>query len=187
MGIRLGTGAVAMMACDGLHFARSRCARGRDGGRKACCARAALTVPVALGRGGVRADKREGDGATPAGVFQPLRVWWRADRLPRPRTGLPLRRIGRSTPGAKTRPTGATTALSSVRPMNQATGLARRRALRPVRRDRPQYAAPHRRPWQRGLYPRGTAGFRADGRMRRAAAGRSEASREPARAKHAES
>jgi L,D-peptidoglycan transpeptidase YkuD (ErfK/YbiS/YcfS/YnhG family) len=51
-------------------------------------------MPVALGRGGIRADKREGDGATPRGRFHPLRLWWRADRLPRPHTLLPARRIG---------------------------------------------------------------------------------------------
>jgi L,D-peptidoglycan transpeptidase YkuD (ErfK/YbiS/YcfS/YnhG family) len=50
-------------------------------------------IPVALGRTGVKANKREGDGATPAGRFHPLRLWWRADRLPRPRTSLPVRRI----------------------------------------------------------------------------------------------
>lgn len=56
-----------------------------------------LTVPVALGRGGVRANKREGDGATPAGRFRALRLWWRADRSPRPASlRLPSRRIGRS-------------------------------------------------------------------------------------------
>lgn len=49
--------------------------------------------PVALGRGGVRADKREGDGGTPRGRFRLLRLWWRADRLSRPQTALPLRRI----------------------------------------------------------------------------------------------
>lgn len=49
--------------------------------------------PVALGRGGIRADKREGDGGTPRGRFKLLRLWWRADRLPRPRAALPLRRI----------------------------------------------------------------------------------------------
>ncbi len=54
-----------------------------------------LCLPVALGRGGVRANKREGDGGTPGGRFRPLRLWWRADRLPRPRTLLPIRRIGR--------------------------------------------------------------------------------------------
>ena len=51
-------------------------------------------VPVALGRGGVKANKREGDGATPRGAFRLKRLWWRADRHPRPRTRLPVRRIG---------------------------------------------------------------------------------------------
>ena len=50
-------------------------------------------VPVALGRGGIRANKREGDGATPKGIFRPRQVWWRADRYPRPRTFLPVRAI----------------------------------------------------------------------------------------------
>lgn len=54
----------------------------------------AMTWPVALGRGSIRADKREGDGGTPAGTFHPVRLWWRADRLPRPATLLPVRRIG---------------------------------------------------------------------------------------------
>jgi L,D-peptidoglycan transpeptidase YkuD (ErfK/YbiS/YcfS/YnhG family) len=52
-------------------------------------------VPVVLGRSGIRVNKREGDGATPAGRFRPLRLWWRADRGPRPRAGLPVHRIGR--------------------------------------------------------------------------------------------
>jgi L,D-peptidoglycan transpeptidase YkuD (ErfK/YbiS/YcfS/YnhG family) len=51
------------------------------------------TAPVALGRGGVRADKREGDGGTPKGAFRPRRLWWRADRHPRPLTFLPVRPI----------------------------------------------------------------------------------------------
>lgn len=50
-------------------------------------------LPVALGRGGVRANKFEGDGATPRGRFRLLRLWYRADRLPRPRTPLPVRPI----------------------------------------------------------------------------------------------
>jgi L,D-peptidoglycan transpeptidase YkuD (ErfK/YbiS/YcfS/YnhG family) len=53
-----------------------------------------LTVPVALGRGGIKADKREGDGGTPRGTFQARQLWWRADRNPRPRTFLPVRAIG---------------------------------------------------------------------------------------------
>jgi L,D-peptidoglycan transpeptidase YkuD (ErfK/YbiS/YcfS/YnhG family) len=44
----------------------------------------------ALGRGGVSARKREGDGATPLGVW-PLRfVLYRPDRVARPRTTLPV-------------------------------------------------------------------------------------------------
>lgn len=52
-----------------------------------------LAIPVVLGRSGIRANKYEGDGATPRGRFRLIRLWWRADRHPRPRTGLPARRI----------------------------------------------------------------------------------------------
>lgn len=49
-------------------------------------------VRCALGRGGVKpaTEKREGDGASPAGVWPMRRVLWRADRLARPVTALPL-------------------------------------------------------------------------------------------------
>jgi len=52
------------------------------------------TIPVALGRGGIEANKREGDGGTPKGVFRPVQCWWRADRHPQPSTFLPVRPIG---------------------------------------------------------------------------------------------
>jgi L,D-peptidoglycan transpeptidase YkuD (ErfK/YbiS/YcfS/YnhG family) len=52
-----------------------------------------LALPVALGRTGVKGNKREGDGATPRGVFRLKRLWWRADRHLRPATLLPVRRI----------------------------------------------------------------------------------------------
>ena len=51
------------------------------------------TIAVALGRGGILANKREGDGGTPRGTFRPRQVWWRADRHVRPRTHLPVRAI----------------------------------------------------------------------------------------------
>jgi L,D-peptidoglycan transpeptidase YkuD (ErfK/YbiS/YcfS/YnhG family) len=50
-------------------------------------------IPVALGRGGILANKREGDGGTPRGTFRLRRLWWRADRLNRPPTRLPARPI----------------------------------------------------------------------------------------------
>ena len=40
------------------------------------------TLRCALGRGGARADKREGDGATPVGDLPLRRVLYRADRGP---------------------------------------------------------------------------------------------------------
>ncbi|WP_441232997.1 L,D-transpeptidase family protein [Bradyrhizobium sp. 930_D9_N1_4] len=53
-----------------------------------------LTIPVALGRGGILANKREGDGGTPRGSFRPRQLWWRGDRYSRPQTFLPARPIG---------------------------------------------------------------------------------------------
>jgi L,D-peptidoglycan transpeptidase YkuD (ErfK/YbiS/YcfS/YnhG family) len=68
--------------------------RSRPGARSQGWLRAGGKIfPVALGRAGIRALKREGDGGTPTGTFRPIRLWWRADRLPRPRTQLPMRRI----------------------------------------------------------------------------------------------
>lgn len=53
-----------------------------------------MWLPVALGRSGIKANKREGDGGTPRGTFRLKRLWWRKDRLPRPLTTLPVRPIG---------------------------------------------------------------------------------------------
>ncbi len=50
-------------------------------------------VRAALGRGGVRALKREGDGGTPRGRFPVRAVLYRHDRTRRPRTPAPLRAI----------------------------------------------------------------------------------------------
>lgn len=48
---------------------------------------------VALGRSGILALKREGDGGTPFGRFSIRQVLYRSDRLKRPQTALPLRAI----------------------------------------------------------------------------------------------
>jgi L,D-peptidoglycan transpeptidase YkuD (ErfK/YbiS/YcfS/YnhG family) len=56
----------------------------RLGGRHYCCA---------LGKGGRRALKREGDGATPIGAFPVRFVLFRQDRIAPPATGLSCRPI----------------------------------------------------------------------------------------------
>jgi L,D-peptidoglycan transpeptidase YkuD (ErfK/YbiS/YcfS/YnhG family) len=53
-----------------------------------------LWLACALGRGGRRALKCEGDGATPIGAWPMRRVLYRADRVARPRTLLPVSPIG---------------------------------------------------------------------------------------------
>ncbi len=68
---------------DGLNPARSTGVL-RYGGRN---------MPCTLGRGGRRAIKREGDGATPAGLWPIREILYRADRMRRLRTKLPLRVI----------------------------------------------------------------------------------------------
>lgn len=50
-------------------------------------------VRCALGRGGGRADKREGDGATPVGCFPLREVFYRPDRGSAPATALPVKAL----------------------------------------------------------------------------------------------
>jgi L,D-peptidoglycan transpeptidase YkuD (ErfK/YbiS/YcfS/YnhG family) len=52
--------------------------------------------PCALGRAGLIADKREGDGGTPIGRFLFRTLLFRADRVPHIETRLPARHIERS-------------------------------------------------------------------------------------------
>lgn len=52
------------------------------------------TYHCAIGKGGISVDKKEGDGKTPVGVFPLRECWYRADRLPAPKTKLPLKIIG---------------------------------------------------------------------------------------------
>ncbi len=48
-----------------------------------------LDFPAAIGKGGVRSLKREGDGATPRGFWRAMRIYYRPDRLRRPVAALP--------------------------------------------------------------------------------------------------
>lgn len=52
-----------------------------------------IPYPCALGHGGMTSGKREGDGATPRGSFRLLEVFYRADRIAKPDTTLPVRAI----------------------------------------------------------------------------------------------
>jgi L,D-peptidoglycan transpeptidase YkuD (ErfK/YbiS/YcfS/YnhG family) len=52
-----------------------------------------LRLRAVCGRAGVTADKREGDGATPAGAHALLRVLYRADRLRPPACAVPVEPI----------------------------------------------------------------------------------------------
>lgn len=56
---------------------------------------AGRSYPCVLGSSGISTSKREGDGATPVGRFPLRRVLYRADKLPAPKTALPLGVIGR--------------------------------------------------------------------------------------------
>lgn len=47
-------------------------------------------LPVALGRTGPAHAKREGDGHSPVGRYRIVKVLYRPDRMPRPRTRLPV-------------------------------------------------------------------------------------------------
>jgi L,D-peptidoglycan transpeptidase YkuD (ErfK/YbiS/YcfS/YnhG family) len=55
---------------------------------------AGLRFRAAIGRAGVVAHKREGDGGTPAGEMALLRVLYRADRLRAPKCAVPVEPIG---------------------------------------------------------------------------------------------
>lgn len=53
----------------------------------------ALALPCALGRSGITRLKREGDGASPFGVFALRKLYFRPDRLARPRCRLDTQAI----------------------------------------------------------------------------------------------
>lgn len=53
----------------------------------------ALLMPCAIGRGGIRPGKREGDGGTPRGRWTLRLVFYRPDKGCRPTSALPTRRL----------------------------------------------------------------------------------------------
>jgi L,D-peptidoglycan transpeptidase YkuD (ErfK/YbiS/YcfS/YnhG family) len=54
------------------------------------------SAAAAVGRSGVKADKREGDGATPAGTYPLVSIFYRGDRVARPASALPVTPLARN-------------------------------------------------------------------------------------------
>jgi L,D-peptidoglycan transpeptidase YkuD (ErfK/YbiS/YcfS/YnhG family) len=79
-----------------LAFSAIRVRRRPPGGSRGLLLAGPLCIPAVLGRSGIKANKREGDGATPKGRFRLVALWWRADRGPRPASLLPAHRIDRA-------------------------------------------------------------------------------------------
>lgn len=55
-----------------------------------------IVIPCALGKGSITHNKREGDGATPIGTHHAVKGFYRADKMPRPRTAVPMVAIKKS-------------------------------------------------------------------------------------------
>jgi L,D-peptidoglycan transpeptidase YkuD (ErfK/YbiS/YcfS/YnhG family) len=74
---------------------RTICVGATPGGTQGVLIAGGMRVPCALGRSGVTREKREGDGATPAGVHRLVGVLYRPDRVRCPVTRLPVAAIRR--------------------------------------------------------------------------------------------
>lgn len=55
-----------------------------------------MVIPCALGAGATTHKKREGDGATPLGTHHPVLGFYRADKVRRPNTAVPMRAMRQS-------------------------------------------------------------------------------------------
>lgn len=55
-----------------------------------------LRIPCALGQNGTTYDKREGDKKTPIGTFLIRQGYYRSDRISRPASGIPFRKLSRT-------------------------------------------------------------------------------------------
>ena len=136
-----------------------------------------LVFRAALGRGGVRSDKREGDGATPAGLLPLRRIFYRADRV-RPPEAAPCRssRSPRPMAGATIPPT------MRLQPHGQAAArwaprgaMAAGRLVRPGRGAGLERRAGPARPRIGDLSARGPRRLWANGRLHRTGPWRSAA------------
>lgn len=79
------------------HFVKTVLVRPAPGRRsRAILQLGPLRIPAAIGRSGRTSRKREGDGATPIAAMALLSGFLRGDRVDRPPTALPLRRIAPS-------------------------------------------------------------------------------------------
>ena len=126
----------------------------------------------AIGSGGVRSNKREGDGATPAGRFPPApsplpaRPGGAAPHDPPHCTAEPAGRLVR-----RSRPPPLQRAAAPASPRPPRRAVARGSRLRSDRHTRPQRCARGAGLGQRGVPSRGATGLCADRRMRRGGGG----------------
>lgn len=70
-----------------------RVRRSPGNGRQGVLQIGSMRLRCALGRSGISALKREGDGVSPLGRWKLRGVFYRPDRIARPRTGLPVRTL----------------------------------------------------------------------------------------------
>ena len=124
-------------------------------------------MPVALGRGGIRANKREGDGGTPRAPFGPGNCGGAPTATRGRAHSCPSAPSGPKTPGAKIRKAAITTSRYGSSAGCGGDRLTRDDHLYDFIVEIDHNSSPaHRRPRQRGIPASGAREFRADRRMR---------------------